>query len=132
MVDPLCLCPLHWKHFVPEYMCIHSVSEETSHTSGKMLFKLNYRNINKYNYLSLKRALLNLYIVHSPTNAPLLSLETFKIYIKIHINIDATYFGLQPSSGILYRAFYIMWRCGSMSWNGVRACRSVTCCHIST
>jgi len=38
------------KVFVPEYTCIHSVSEETGHTSGKSLFFwLNYIDINKYN-----------------------------------------------------------------------------------
>lgn len=37
------------KVFVPEYMCIHSVSEETGHTSGKKLFRLNNICINKYN-----------------------------------------------------------------------------------
>jgi len=46
-----------------------------------------------------------LYIVHSPTNALLLNLEKFKIYIKININIAATCFGLRPSSGSLYRAW---------------------------
>jgi hypothetical protein len=40
--------------------------------------------------------------VHSPTNALLLNLEEFKIYIKIHINIAATCFGLRPSSGSVY------------------------------
>jgi len=39
------------KVFVPEYMCIHSVSEETGHTSGKTLFRLNYIDINKYNLI---------------------------------------------------------------------------------
>ena len=38
------------KVFVPEYMCIHSVSEETLYTSGKTLFKLNYIAINKYKF----------------------------------------------------------------------------------
>ena len=56
-------------------------------------------------FLSLHRALWNLYIVHSPTNALLLNLEKFKIHIKIHINIAPTCFGLQPSSGSLYRAW---------------------------
>lgn len=38
------------KVFVPEYMCILSVSEETGHTSEKKtLFRLNYIGINKYN-----------------------------------------------------------------------------------
>ena len=45
-------------------------------------------------FLSLHRALWNLYIVHSPTNALLLDLEKIKIYIKIHINIAPTCFGL--------------------------------------
>jgi len=53
--------------------------------------------------LSSHRALWNLYIVHSPTNAFLLNLEKFKIYIKIHINIAPTCFGLRQ--GNLYRAW---------------------------
>ena len=79
-------------------------------------------------FLSLHRSLWNLCIVHSPTNAILLNLEKFKIYIKRHINIAPTCFGLQPSSGSLYKAWqnyvsfktlskitslYIMRRCGS-------------------
>jgi hypothetical protein len=40
-----------------------------------------------------------IYTVHSPTNALLFNLEEFKMYIKIHINIAATCFGLRPSSG---------------------------------
>jgi len=32
----------------------------------------------------------------------LLNLEKFKIYIKTHINIPPTCFGLRPSSGSLY------------------------------
>jgi hypothetical protein len=35
----------------------------------------------------------------------LLNLEKFKIYIKIHINIAPTCFGLRPSSGSLYWAW---------------------------
>ena len=35
----------------------------------------------------------------------LLNLEKFEIYIKIHINIAPTCFGLPPSSGSLYRAW---------------------------
>jgi len=38
-------------------------------------------------FLSLHRALWNLYIVHLPTSALLLNLEKFKIYFKIHIII---------------------------------------------
>ena len=34
-----------------------------------------------------------------------LNFEKFKIYIKIHINIALTCFGLQPSSGRLFRAW---------------------------
>ena len=44
-------------------------------------------------------------IVRSQTNSILLNLEKFKIYIKIHINIAPTCFGLPPSSGSLYRAW---------------------------
>jgi hypothetical protein len=40
----------------------------------------------------------DIYTVHSPTNALLLNLNEFKIYIKIHINIASTCFGLRPSS----------------------------------
>jgi len=41
--------------------------------------------------------------VHSPTNALLLIFkEHIKIYIKIHINIAATCFGLRLSSGSLH------------------------------
>jgi len=36
-----------------------------------------------FNLLLLHRALWTLYIVHLPTNALLLNLEKFKIYIKI-------------------------------------------------
>jgi hypothetical protein len=43
----------------------------------------------------------DIYTVHSPTNALLFNLEEFKIYIKIHINIPRTCFGLRPSSGSL-------------------------------
>jgi hypothetical protein len=42
------------------------------------------------------------YTVHSATYALLLNLEEFKIYIKVHINIAPTFFGLRPSSGSLY------------------------------
>jgi len=56
-------------------------------------------------FLSLHRSLWNLYIVHSPTYALLLNLEKFKIYIKSHINIAPTCFGLRSSSGSLYRAW---------------------------
>jgi hypothetical protein len=58
--------------------------------------------------LLLIRHLLHLmffHTVHSPTNALLLNLEEFKIYIKIHINIAPTYFGLRPSSRSLYWAW---------------------------
>jgi len=61
--------------------------------------------------LSLHRALWNLYIVHSPTNALLLNLEMFKIYIIIHINITPTCFGLRPSSGSLYRPWLKLYFC---------------------
>ena len=43
-------------------------------------------NISQF-FLSLHRVLWNLYIIHPPTNALLLNLEKFKIYIKIHIHI---------------------------------------------
>jgi hypothetical protein len=43
------------KGFVPEYMCIRSVSEETVHTSGKTLFRLNYIDINKYNTICTRK-----------------------------------------------------------------------------
>jgi hypothetical protein len=44
----------------------------------------------------------DVYTVHAPTNARLLNMEEFKIYIKIHINIAPTCFGLRPSSGSWY------------------------------
>jgi len=44
-------------------------------------------------------------------NALLLNSEKFKIYIKIHINIAATCFGLRPSSGNLYRAWLKLYFC---------------------
>ena len=46
-----------------------------------------------------------LYIVHSPTNALFIKLGKVQIYVKIHIIIAPTYFGLRPSSGNLYRAW---------------------------
>ena len=39
----------------------------------------------------------HMYIVHSPTNALFITLEKFKIYIKININIVPTSFGLRSS-----------------------------------
>jgi hypothetical protein len=44
----------------------------------------------------------DVYTVHSPTNALLLNLEKFKIYIKIHINVAPTCLSPRPSSGRLY------------------------------
>ena len=41
----------------------------------------------------------------------LLNLEKFKIYIKRHINIAPTCFGLRPSSGSLYRACLKLYFC---------------------
>ena len=52
-----------------------------------------------------------IYIVHSPTYALLLNLEMFKIYVKRHINIAPTCFGLRPSSGSLYRAWLKLYFC---------------------
>ena len=40
--------------------------------------------------------------VHSPTNALLYFKKHIKIYVKIHINIAPTCFGLRPSSGSLH------------------------------
>ena len=63
-----------------------------------------------YYLLSLNRALWNLHIVHSPTNALLLNLEKFKIYIKININIAPTCFGLRPSSVIFMLKYSVKLR----------------------
>jgi len=41
----------------------------------------------------------------------LLDVEKFKIFIKIHINIAPTCFGLRPSSGSLYRAWLKLYFC---------------------
>jgi len=64
-----------------------------------------------YAFLSMHRALWNLYIVYSPTNALLLTFKKFKIYIKIPINIAATCCGLRPSSESLYRAWLKLYFC---------------------
>ena len=60
---------------------------------------------NKTLLLSLHGALLNLYIFHSPTNALFIKLGKVQIYMKIHIIIALTCFGLRSSSGSLYRAW---------------------------
>jgi len=52
-----------------------------------------------------------LYIVHSSNYALLINFEKFKIYIKRHINIVPTCFGLRPSSGSLYRAWLKLYFC---------------------
>ena len=56
-------------------------------------------------FLLLHRALWNLYIVQSPTNALFIKLGKVYIYTKIHIIIAPTCFGLRPSSGSLLRAW---------------------------
>ena len=54
--------------------------------------------LNVKKVLSLHRALLNLYIVHSPTDALFIKPGKVYIYMKIHIIIVPTCFGLRSSS----------------------------------
>ena len=49
--------------------------------------------------------------VHSPTNALSLIYKNIKIYIKIHINIAPTCFGLRPSSGSLQWTWLKLYLC---------------------
>ena len=49
--------------------------------------------------------------VHSPTNALFYFKEHIKIYIKIHINIAPTCFGLRPSSGSLHWTWLKLYLC---------------------
>jgi hypothetical protein len=44
----------------------------------------------------------DIYRVHLPTNALLLTQKSFKIYIKIHTEFSPTCFGLRPSAGSLH------------------------------
>jgi len=49
--------------------------------------------------------------VDSPTNALFILKKHIKIYIKIHTNIAATFFGLQPSSGSLHWTWLKLYLC---------------------
>ena len=49
--------------------------------------------------------------VHSPTNALFYFEKQIKIYIKIHINIAPTCFGLRPSSGSLHWTWLKLYLC---------------------
>ena len=48
-----------------------------------------------------------IYIVHSPTNALLLNLEKFKIYIKIHTDIALIYYHQGPCTEPGYSYIYV-------------------------
>ena len=57
-------------------------------------------------YFTFGRKGLEFYILFTHQQMHfLLNLEKFKIYMKIHIIIASTCFGLRPSSGSLYRAW---------------------------
>jgi len=49
--------------------------------------------------------------VHSPTNALIYFEEHIKIYIKMHINIAPTCFGLRPTSGSLHWTWLKLYLC---------------------
>jgi len=49
--------------------------------------------------------------VHSPTNALFYFKEHIKLYIKIHINIAPTCFGLWPSTGSLHWTWLKLYLC---------------------
>jgi len=58
--------------------------------------------------------------VHPPTNALFyLKKKHIKIYIKIHINIASTRFGLRPSSGSLHWTWLKLYLCQNIRWNHV-------------
>ena len=124
-----------WYHVSPSFVSLilpQSPTQAVSHTRAVMAARVaNY----VCQILLLHRALWNLYIVHSPTNALLLNLGKFKIYIKIHIYIAPTCFGLRPSSGSLAKSLskVIFLLKHSVKLRRCILCGDVAaCCHIST
>ena len=98
------------KNFIPGSKC-QGMKNYSKRTWRQRSTNYRCRKWTKVRVLSLHRALWNLYIVHPPTNALLLNLEKFKIYIKININIAPTCFGLRLTSGNLYKAWLKLYLC---------------------
>jgi len=63
---------------------------------------LYYKHVSNYFYCCTVHSDILVCTVHSPTNELSYFIKLIKIYIKIHINIVSTCFGLRPSSGSLH------------------------------